>query len=252
LERKFRLNNYLRQLKMSIKTKSILIVFLVLLVDQILKIYIKTHFMLGEEVVIARNWFIIHFVENNGMAFGFEFGNNIGKYFLSIFRLAAIGALGWYLSTLWKRKVPFGIVVCFSLILAGAAGNLIDSAFYGLIFNESHSQVATLFPAAGGYTTFLLGKVVDMFYFPLIDSHFPSWFPIWGGQEFIFFRPVFNVADSSISIGIVAIFIFYRGFFDEKTVEAVVPPTADIPETEFSGQEVVEEVTEEKNIDPIN
>lgn len=201
---------------MSVKAKSILIIFLVLVLDQILKIYIKTHFMLGEEVVIAKNWFIIHFVENNGMAFGFEFGNNIGKYFLSIFRLAAIGALGWYLAQLWKREVPFGIVICFSLILAGAAGNLIDSAFYGLIFNESHSQVATLFPAGGGYTTFLLGRVVDMFYFPLIDSHFPTWFPIWGGQEFVFFRPVFNVADSSISVGIVAIFIFYRGFFDEK------------------------------------
>jgi signal peptidase II len=237
---------------MSIKTKSILIIFLVLLFDQILKIYIKTHFMLGEEVIVAKNWFIIHFVENNGMAFGFEFGNNIGKYFLSIFRLAAIGALGWYLSKLWKREVPVGIVICFSLILAGAAGNLIDSAFYGLIFNESHSQVATLFPAGGGYTSFLLGKVVDMFYFPLIDSHFPSWFPIWGGQEFIFFRPVFNIADSSISIGIVAIFIFYRGFFDEKTEEAVFSPTVEVHETAVEDSRAVEEVAEEQKINPVN
>src|SRR5665647_1993589 len=147
---------------MSNKTKSILIILLILVVDQILKIYIKTHFMLGEEVVVAKNWFILHFVENNGMAFGFEFGKNIGKYFLTIFRMAAIGALGWYLSKLWKKEVPFGLVVCFSLILAGATGNLIDSAFYGLIFNESHGVVATLFPAGGGYTSFLLGKVVDL------------------------------------------------------------------------------------------
>ncbi|MCK9639010.1 MAG: lipoprotein signal peptidase [Prolixibacteraceae bacterium] len=212
---------------MSNKTKSILIILLILVVDQILKIYIKTHFMLGEEVVVAKNWFMIHFVENNGMAFGFEFGNNIGKYFLTIFRIAAIGALGWYLSKLWKKEVPFGLVLCFSLILAGATGNLIDSAFYGLIFNESHGVVATLFPASGGYNSFLLGKVVDMFYFPLIEGHFPGWFPIWGSQEFIFFRPVFNVADSSISVGIVAIFIFYRKYFDDKKPEAVAPVAVD-------------------------
>lgn len=205
---------------MSVKNKSILLIFLILLADQVLKIFIKTHFMLGEEVVIFKNWFIIHFVENNGMAFGFEFGNSIGKYFLSIFRIVAIGALAWYLTKLWKKEIPFGLVACFSLILAGAAGNLIDSAVYGLIFNDSHGQVATFMPAGGGYTTFLLGKVVDMFYFPLIETHYPSWFPIWGGQEFIFFRPVFNIADSSISVGIVAIFIFYRSHFDEKKEEA--------------------------------
>ncbi len=230
---------------MSIKSKSILIIFLVLLADQILKIFIKTHFMLGEEVVVAKNWFIIHFVENNGMAFGFEFGNNIGKYFLSVFRLAAIGALAWYLSKLWEKKAPFGLVVCFSLILAGAAGNLIDSAFYGLIFNESHSQVATLFPSGGGYTSFLLGKVVDMFYFPLIDSHFPSWFPIWGGQEFIFFRPVFNIADSSISTGIVAIFIFYKGHFDEKQEEVKIAAEVEAHEVEVVANEGAGEVGEE-------
>ena len=206
---------------MSNKTKSILIILLILLADQILKIYIKTNFMLGEEVVVAKNWFIIHFVENNGMAFGFEFGKDIGKYFLTIFRIAAIGALGWYLTKLWEKKVPFGLIVCFSLILAGASGNLIDSAFYGLIFNDSHSSVATFFPAGGGYASFLLGRVVDMFYFPLIEGHFPTWFPFWSGQEFVFFRPVFNIADASISIGIVAIFIFHRQHFDEKKEEVV-------------------------------
>ena len=201
--------------------------------------------MLGEEIVVAKNWFIIHFIENNGMAFGLEFGNNIGKYFLSIFRMAAIGVLCWYLSKLWKKEVPFGLIVCFSLILAGAAGNLIDSAFYGLIFNESHGQVATLFPAGGGYTSFLLGKVVDMFYFPLIEGHFPSWFPLWGGQEFIFFRPVFNVADSSISVGIIAIFIFYRQHFDEKKAEAIA-----LADTSSAEGAVVTGETEEERAKP--
>jgi signal peptidase II len=201
--------------------------------------------MLGEEVVVAKKWFIIHFVENNGMAFGFEFGNNIGKYFLSLFRMGAIGALGWYLTKLWKKELPFGLIVCFSLILAGAIGNLIDSAFYGLIFNESHNMVASLFPAGGGYNSFLLGKVVDMFYFPLIDGHFPAWFPLWGGQEFIFFRPVFNVADSSISVGIVAIFIFYRQYFEEKKAVEIVPleitSTQEDVAVTIASEEVIEE-----------
>ncbi len=226
---------------MSTKTKSILIILLILVADQVLKIYIKTHFVLGEEIVVFKNWFIIHFIENNGMAFGFEFGKEIGKYFLTIFRIAAIGALGWYLLKLIKKEIPFGLVVCFSLIIAGAAGNLIDSAFYGLIFNESHGTVATLFPEGGGYNGFLLGKVVDMFYFPLVEGHFPSWFPFWAGQEFIFFRPVFNIADASISVGIVAIFIFYRQHFDEKKEEEVVPPEISADVETGVADELVEE-----------
>jgi len=201
---------------MSSKVKSILIVVLILLLDQTLKIWIKTNMMLGDEIVIAKNWFIIHFVENNGMAYGFEFGNNIGKYFLSIFRLIAIGAIGWYITKLWKREVPFGLIACFSLIMAGAMGNMFDSAFYGLIFNESYGHVASLLPSGGGYSSFLLGRVVDMFYFPLISGHYPHWFPFVGGDDFIFFRPVFNVADSSITVGITLILIFYRRFFEEK------------------------------------
>jgi signal peptidase II len=233
---------------MSNKTKSLLIILLILLADQVLKIYIKTHFMLGEEIVVFKNWFIIHFIENNGMAFGFEFGKDIGKYFLTIFRIAAIGALGWYLLKLIKKEVPFGLVVCFSMIIAGAAGNLIDSAFYGLIFNDSHFAVASLFPEGGGYSSFLLGKVVDMFYFPLIEGHFPSWFPFWTGQEFIFFRPVFNIADASISAGIVSIFIFYRQHFDEKKEEEVVPE--EIATTEESkATNASEEVGEEHQTD---
>jgi len=142
------------------------------------------------------------------------------------------------------------LVVCFSLIIAGAAGNLIDSAFYGLIFNESYGAVATLFPEGGGYNSFLLGKVVDMFYFPLIEGHFPSWFPFWAGQEFIFFRPVFNIADASISIGIVSIFIFYRQHFDEKKEEAVVPEEIATTE-EPRATNASEEVGEEHQVDSI-
>jgi len=201
---------------MSAKTKSILIILLILFFDQVLKIWIKTHLMLGDEIVIAKNWFILHFVENNGMAFGLEFGNHIGKYFLSVFRIVAVGGIGWYISKLWKRDVPFGIVACFSMIMAGAIGNILDSAFYGLIFNESYGHIANLFPAGGGYASFLQGRVVDMFYFPLISGHYPSWLPFVGNDDFIFFRPVFNLADSSITVGIISILIFHRKFFEEK------------------------------------
>jgi len=213
---------------MSAKTKSILIVILVLFFDQLLKFWIKSHMMLGDEIIIAKNWFIIHFVENNGMAFGLEFGNSIGKYFLSVFRIVAVGAIGWYLSKLWKRDVPFGLVACFALIMAGAIGNILDSAFYGLIFNESYGQVATLFPASGGYAGFLQGRVVDMFYFPLISGNYPSWIPFFGGNDFIFFRPVFNMADSSITVGIISILIFYRRFFDEKHAPKAQPVTKEV------------------------
>ena len=148
---------------MSAKTKSILIILLILFLDQALKIWIKTHLMLGDEIIIAKKWFILDFVENNGMAFGLEFGNHIGKYFLSVFRIVAVGGIGWYISKLWKRDVPFGIIACLSMITAGAIGNILDSAFYGLIFNESYGHIANLFPAGGGYASFLQGRVVDMF-----------------------------------------------------------------------------------------
>lgn len=202
---------------MSKLKKSFLIVFLILLADQVLKIWIKTHLYLGEEFSVIGNWFLIHFVENNGMAFGFEFAGDYGKIFLSIFRIIAVTAIGWYLVKLVKKEnVPMGFVVCVSLILAGAIGNIIDSAFYGLIFNESYGQVATLFPEEGGYSTFLHGKVVDMLYFPLISGHYPEWLPVMGGKEFLFFRPVFNLADSSITVGILSIILFYWKIFSRK------------------------------------
>lgn len=141
------------------------------------------------------------------MAFGIEV---IGKLFLSIFRIVAVGFIGYYLYSLVKKNYPFGFIACISLILAGAIGNIIDSIFYGVIFDHSYGQVATLFPEGGGYAGWLHGKVVDMFYFPLIETTWPDWLPIWGGQEFVFFRPIFNLADSAICVGVFLLLIFYR------------------------------------------
>lgn len=208
---------------MSRSTKSLIIIFLILIVDQTLKIWIKTTMSLGDEIVVFKNWFIVHFVENNGMAFGFEFAGEYGKIFLSIFRIFAVMAIGWYLFKLAKQKeIPFGFVASIALIFAGAIGNIIDSLFYGLIFNQSFGQVATLFPEGGGYAGFLHGKVVDMLYFPLIEGRYPDWIPVFGGDPFIFFRPVFNIADSVITVGIFSILLFYRRYFskpEEKTAE---------------------------------
>jgi len=223
---------------MSKLKKSFLIVFLVLLADQILKIWIKTHMFLGEEFSVIGNWFLIHFVENNGMAFGFEFAGEYGKIFLSVFRIIAVSAIGWYLVKLVKKEnVPMGFVVCVSLILAGAIGNILDSAFYGMIFNESYGQGATLFPEGGGYSSFLHGKVVDMFYFPLFSGNYPQWIPGIGGNEFLFFSPVFNIADSSITIGILSIILFYWKFFshlDKKSGEE--PDEEPSTEAELKGE----------------
>jgi len=228
---------------MSKLKKSILIVVLVLLVDQILKLWIKTHMTLGQEFNVIGHWFIIHFVENNGMAFGFEFGGEYGKIFLSLFRVFAVFGIGWYILKLVKKDLPMGFIACVSLIFAGAIGNIIDSAFYGLIFSDSYGQVSSLFPQGGGYASFLHGRVVDMFYFPLISGTYPDWVPFAGGSDFQFFRPVFNVADSSISIGIFTIIFFYRKQFnkldlkEEKThteefqteEESVVLPNNETP-----------------------
>ena len=197
---------------------------MVLLVDQILKIWIKTNMTLGQEFSVIGDWFLIHFVENNGMAFGFEFGGEYGKVFLSVFRIVAVIGIGWYITKLVKKDLPMGFIACVSLILAGAMGNIIDSAFYGMIFNDSYGQVATLFPEGGGYETFLHGRVVDMFYFPLFSGVYPEWLPFIGASEFQFFRPVFNIADSAITVGIFSIILFYRNQLnklDEPAKETV-------------------------------
>jgi len=173
---------------------------------------------IGQEYNIFGNWFIIHFTENNGMAFGFELGGEFGKIALSIFRIIAVGFIGYYIYKLSKTKVATGYILSISGIFAGAMGNILDSAFYGIIFEKSpfyyesitKSNPASLFPETGGYAPFLYGKVVDMFYFPLINGHFPDWIPVWGGEDFLFFRPVFNVADASITVSVIVIILFYR------------------------------------------
>lgn len=204
-----------------------IIIFLVLFFDQLIKIYVKTHFFLGQEVNIMGNWFIIHFTENNGMAYGMEFGGDFGKLFLSVFRIVAVGAIGWYLWSLAKQKEDKLYIVCIALIFAGAIGNIIDSAFYGVLFSDSNYEIARFMPEEGGYSSFLHGKVVDMFYFPVIKGHFPAWFPFWGTEDFIFFRPVFNIADASISTGVAIIILYQRRFFKKKVVEVSEEPTVD-------------------------
>ena len=167
---------------------------------------------LGQEYIIY-DWFIIHFTENNGMAFGLEFGGHTGKTLLTVFRIVVVAIGLKYVVALTAKNFSFGALIALGLIIGGAIGNIIDSSFYGLLFDDSYNNIASLFPESGGYSSFLHGKVVDMFYFPLINSHFPSWFPFWGGEHFIFFRPVFNIADAGISVGIFMILAFYRNEF---------------------------------------
>ncbi len=177
------------------------IIILVLIIDQVLKIWIKTNMYIGEEFNLIGNWFIIHFTENNGMAFGLELGGSYGKLALSLFRVFAVFGIGYIFHYVIKHKYHFGLITCVSLILAGALGNIIDSVFYGKLF---------------GYADLLHGRVVDMFYMPIIQGHYPDWFPLWAGEEFVFFRPVYNFADAAISIGVITIILFQNKFLNNQ------------------------------------
>lgn len=187
-------------------TKPLIVIFLVLLADQLVKTWVKTHMYLGQEFHIIGKWFIIHFTENNGMAFGMEFGGEFGKLALSLFRIAAVAGIGYGLHYLIKHKYHRGLILNVALIFSGALGNIIDSVFYGKIY---------------GYESWFHGRVVDMFYFPIAEGHFPTWFPIWGGEEFVFFRPVFNLADAAISVGVILILIFQKNYFKEDVKDEV-------------------------------
>ena len=187
---------------------AVLLVIAILCIDQVVKIWVKTSMELSESIRIT-SWFYINFIENNGMAYGMQIGSKLA---LSLFRVVAIVFLIYYIwQQVHKSDTKWGYVVCLSMILAGAAGNLIDCMFYGLCFDAStYSHVSQYVGLGNGYAPFLMGKVVDMFYFPIIDTTYPSWFPFWGGERFIFFSPVFNFADSAISVGVVALLLFYR------------------------------------------
>lgn len=193
-----------------------LIICLVVLADQALKIYVKTHYRTGESHAMLGSWFRLYFIENEGMAYGWKFGGEWGKMILTLFRLAAVIFGVFYIRKIINHKYHPGFILCAALIFSGALGNLIDSMFYGLIFEDSSMytyNIAKMFPAHG-YAGFLHGKVVDMLYFPIIrNAHFPAWIPVWGGEDFEFFRPIFNIADASISTGILAILVFQKRFF---------------------------------------
>lgn len=197
--------------------KALAIILGVLLIDQSIKIWIKTHMYLGQAYKVTGDWFYLHFVENPGMAFGLTIGDGSwGKLLLSIFRLLAVAGIGYYLWTLFKKKVRPLLIVCVALIFAGALGNILDSVFYGKFFGASDpwdQNVAQFMPKEGGYDGVLHGQVVDMFYFPVLSGHFPKSFPIWGGEDFLFFRPVFNIADASISVGVFLLIVFQRRLF---------------------------------------
>ena len=197
--------------------KPLLLIGLVLFIDQASKIWVKLNMTIGQDFKVLGNKFLIHFIENNGMAYGLEFGGEMGKLFLTLFRIIAVCGIGYGLHYMVKHKYHRGFILNVALIFAGALGNIIDSTLYGVIFSESTFYTkAVLFPDEGGYSSLFHGKVVDMLYFPLIEGNFPSWVPFWGGEHFLFFRPVFNIADSAISVGVFLILLFQKSYFKQE------------------------------------
>lgn len=205
------------------------IILLIVLADQALKLWIKTHYQLNESHKILGSGFQLYFVENPGMAYGWKFGGDWGKMALTVFRMGAVVFGTWYLGKIIREKYHKGFIVCASLVYAGALGNLVDSSFYGMIFDKGMTVDPTINDYVGysglaafttnGYSSFLHGNVVDMLYFPVIKGHFPSWFPFWGGDDFEFFRPIFNIADASITTGVISILVFQKRFFKHRAVK---------------------------------
>ena len=205
-----------RDAKVSKGTVLLLVGIGLVIIDQVIKILVKTNMSIGENFNVIGQWFKIYFIENEGMAFGMKFGGSVGKFILSLFRIVLFGALVYWIRALLKKPgTPSGVTVGLTLIAAGALGNIIDSVFYGVLFSESTHVPATFLPAEGGYASLFYGKVVDMFYFPIIDTYGPDWVPFVGGDHFIFFSPIFNFADAAISCGVIALLLFYSKYWGE-------------------------------------
>ena len=201
-------------MKISKGTKLLIMGIVLVVIDQVIKILVKTNMSIGEHFNVIGNWFQIYFIENEGMAFGMKFGGQTGKLLLSIFRIVLFGALVYWIRALLKKDTPAGVLVGLALITTGALGNIIDCMFYGILFGEStYTSVAQFLPEGGGYAPFFFGKVVDMFYFPIIDTTFPEWMPLIGGNPFRFFAPVFNFADSCVTCGALYLIFFQWRFF---------------------------------------